>query len=201
MRNGLAEYIEKHILPAYESFSDGHDRKHIETVIRESLYLASVHGADEDMAYAIAAYHDIGIPNGRKTHHITSAAALYADEELKKWFSPEQLVILKEAVEDHRASAEEKPRSIYGCIIADADHFVIPEDVIRRTVQFGLANYPGLTKEEHILRARAHMREKYLAGGYLHFHLNDPRSLAGLERLRALAEDDARFGCECRRWL
>ena len=197
----MREYIEKIILPRYEGFSDGHGRDHVEMVIRKSLHLAGVHGADADMAYVIAAYHDIGMPSGRKDHHITSAAALYADKELKKWFTDEQLIIMKEAVEDHRASAEEKPRSLYGCIIADADHFVIPENVIRRTILYGKANYPHMTEAEHIQRAREHMQNKYVAGGYLHFHLNDERSLEGLKKLREIVGDDARFAEMCRKWL
>lgn len=201
MRKEIVDYIESSILPAYEAFSDGHDRSHIEMVIRESLYLASVHGADEELAYVIAAYHDIGIPNGRKDHHITSAAALDADKALRNWFTPDQLKIMRDAVEDHRASTEEKPRTIYGCIIADADHFVAPENVIRRTILYGKANYPAMTYEEHIARAREHVQNKYCAGGYLHFHLNDSRSLAGLERLREIAADRTAFDDICRRFL
>lgn len=197
MNAELIHYINKKILPQYDVFSDGHDRWHVEMVIRESIYLAEKYAADTDMAYVIAAYHDLGIAHGRKMHHITSAMMLSDDENLLKWFSEKQIIIMKEAVEDHRASAGELPRSIYGCIIADADHFVEPEDVIRRTVQYGKVNYPGLSVNEHIERARAHMLEKYCAGGYLKFHLNDPRSLEGLQKLREIVADDVLFMALC----
>lgn len=114
---------------------------------------------------------------------------------------PEQISLMREAVEDHRASADRPPRTLYGCIIADADHFVEPENVIRRTILYGRANYPHMTREEHIARARAHVQAKYCAGGYLHFHLNDPRSLAGLDALRALAADEGKFEELCLRYL
>ena len=201
MRPEIAEYIEKHILPRYEAFSDGHGREHVEMVMRESLHLARKHGADEEMAYVVAAYHDIGMSEGRKLHHMASGAFLAADERLCRWFSDEQVRIMREAVEDHRASAGEAPRSLYGCIIADADHFVIPENVVRRTILYGKANYPQMTEEEQIQRAREHMRNKYVEGGYLQFHLNDARSIEGLARLRALAADDEAFADMCRRFM
>lgn len=201
MRESLVHYIEEDILPGYEAFSDGHDRAHVEMVIRESLHLAQTHGADMEMAYVIAAYHDLGIPQGRSTHHLTSAAILAADMRLREWFDEAQLKVMKEAVEDHRASADVPPRTLYGCIAADADHFVDPENVLRRTILYGKANFPEMTREEQITRARAHVRNKYCAGGYLQFHLNDARSLEGLRRLRELAEDDVRFAEICMRYL
>ena len=197
----LKNYIEKEILTRYEGFEDGHGRDHVEMVIRESLYLAEKYGADMDMCYVIAAYHDIGIPQGRKTHHMTSAAVLAADERLREWFSDEQLKIMREAVEDHRASAEARPRSLYGCIIADADHYVIPENVIRRTILYGKANFPEMTDAEQIQRAREHLRNKYSDDGYLSFCLNDPRSLEGLAQLRALAADTEWFEKVCRKYI
>ena len=201
MREELVRYIESEILPRYEAFSDGHDRRHVETVIRESLHLARTHGADEEMAYVIAAYHDIGMLQGRKLHHMASGAVLAGDARLRDWFTAEQLDTMREAVEDHRASAGEPPRSLYGCIAADADHFVEPENVLRRTILYGRANFPEMSDTEQIQRAREHMHNKYVSGGYLQFHLNDPRSLDGLAKLRAIVDDDALFEEMCRRWL
>jgi len=201
MRPDLLDYLETHILPQYAAFTDGHDRSHADMVLRESLHLARAHGADEEMAYVIAAYHDLGIPQGRKEHHVDSAKLLLADGNLRAWFTDEQLFLMAQAVEDHRASAEHPPRTLYGHIIADADHFITPEDIIRRTVLYGLQNYPHLSTEEHIARARAHMDEKFCQGGYLKFWLNDPRSLQGLESLRALVADEPRFRTECLKWL
>ena len=126
---------------------------------------------------------------------------LAGDKNLLNWFSQDQIDIMKEAVEDHRASADDAPRSLYGCIIADADHYVLPENVIRRTIQYGLANYPEMSPQEHIARAKRHIQDKYCVGGYLKFCLNDPRSTAGLAELRRIAADDAVFGEQCARWL
>ena len=92
---------------------------------------------------------------------------LMRDARLKKWFSSEQIKIMKEAVEDHRASASHAPRSVYGKIVAEADRDLDAEVVFRRTVQFGLANYPELDKEHQWIRFKEHMANKYSVHGYI----------------------------------
>ena len=96
----IMEYIEQEILPRYNAFDSAHRIPHALAVIRSSLKLAKKIGADENMAYVIAAYHDLGMEGPRAVHHITSGNILLADSKLKKWFSPMQIKIMKEAVED-----------------------------------------------------------------------------------------------------
>jgi len=201
MNSEIVRYVEQKILPQYESFTDGHDRGHAEMVIKESLRLAKAHGADEDMAYVIAAFHDLGIPQGRKTHHLTSAEIMAADKQLSEWFTAEQLRVMKEAIEDHRASAEVPPRTLYGCIVADADHYIVPENIVRRTMLYGKTNFPELSDEGQIVRTREHITQKYGEGGYLDFCLGDPRSFEGLDQLRALIADTERFCEVCKKYL
>ena len=97
---------------------------------------------NSDMVYVIAAFHDLGLVNDRENHHKDSRIILEADEFVKIHFTAEQIRIMGEAVEDHRASNSQKPRSKYGLIVAEADRFIEPETIIRRTIQYGLANYP-----------------------------------------------------------
>ena len=140
----LMEFIERNVLPRYAAFDKAHQMQHVTHVVRASVKLANQLGADVDMAYAIAAYHDLGLEGPRAIHHITSGKILLADARLKKWFSPAKLKLMKEAVEDHRASASHAPRSIYGRIVAEADREISEDSVFRRTVQFGLEHYlPG----------------------------------------------------------
>ena len=115
----LVEFVETQILPQYAAFDKAHNMEHVTRVIRRSLDLARKTGADLDMAYAIAAYHDLGLSGPRAIHHLTSGKILLADARLKRWFSADKLVMMKEAVEDHRASASRAPRSIYGKIVAN----------------------------------------------------------------------------------
>ncbi len=163
----LVEFIETQILPKYAEFDRAHNMEHVTRVIRSSLDLVRVTGADINMVYTIAAYHDLGMCGHRADHHIRGGKILEKDARLKKWFSPEQIKIMKEAVEDHRASASRAPRSIYGKIVAEADRDIDVDVVIRRTVQYGLANYPNLDKDGHWKRFMEHMQNKYSKEGYV----------------------------------
>ena len=182
----LVEFIETQILPQYAAFDRAHNMEHVTRVIRSSLELVKTTGADINMAYTIAAYHDLGMSGPRAVHHITSGKILAADARLKKWFTPEQIKIMKEAVEDHRASASRVPRSIYGKIVAEADRDIDAEVVIRRTIQFGIANYPDLDKEGHWRRFKEHMDNKYSASGYIRLWIPNSPNERKLNELRNL---------------
>lgn len=182
----LVEFIETQILPQYAAFDKAHNMEHVTRVIRHSLDLARKTGADKDMAYVIAAYHDLGLSGPRAIHHLTSGKILIADARLKRWFSAEQLKMMKEAVEDHRASASRAPRSIYGKIVAEADRDIEPETVIRRTIQFGMTNYPELDVEEHWQRFMKHMDEKYSVNGYIRLWIQGSENEHKLNELRQL---------------
>lgn len=163
----LMTFIESQILPRYQHFDAAHRSEHVLHVIKESLALARKLGADADMCYTIAAYHDLGLEGPRAIHHITSGKILLADKRLGKWFSPAQIKIMKEAVEDHRASAAKAPRSMYGKIVAEADRELEAETVMRRTIQYGLDNYPELDTERQYKRFVEHLESKYSQAGYI----------------------------------
>ena len=194
----LEQYIEQNILPQYDAFDGGHRRDHALTVIAESIKLAREHHADERMAYAIAAYHDLGLRIDREHHHIHSGEILMADERLREWFTEEQLLIMRDAVEDHRASGKNPPRTIYGAIVAESDRQIDPETVIRRTMAFSAKMYPDGDFDTLYQRTKAHLLEKYAEGGYMHLWLNSERNLRGLEALRAIIRDESRLRSICR---
>ena len=54
----LVEFIETQILPRYAAFDRAHNMEHVTRVIRSSLELSRITGADINMVYTIAAYHD-----------------------------------------------------------------------------------------------------------------------------------------------
>lgn len=189
----LKAYVETEILPRYTHFDKAHQLDHITTVIRQSEAIADMLAkkgieVDRDMVYTIAAYHDLGIVNGRENHHTDSGKILMADPELKKYFTEDQLLTMKEAVEDHRASSKNEPRSLYGRIVAEADRQIDPRTIVVRTLQYGLEHYPELDKAGHFARAEAHLHEKYGEGGYLKLWFpesDNSRKLAELRRLIA----------------
>ena len=182
----LVEFVETKILPQYAAFDAAHNMEHVTRVIRHSLELVKVTGADVNMVYVIAAYHDLGMSGPRAVHHITGGKILAADARLKKWFSPEQLQVMREAVEDHRASASHSPRSIYGKIVAEADRDIEPDIVIRRTIQYGLANYPELDYEGQWKRFKEHMNSKYSKDGYIKLWIPNSPNAQKLNELRNL---------------
>ncbi|CCZ14386.1 hD domain protein [Prevotella sp. CAG:487] len=182
----LMEFVEKNILPRYAAFDKAHNLTHINRVISRSLELASKIGADADMAYAIAAYHDLGLEGPRAVHHLTSGKILAADQRLLKWFTKEQLKIMKEAVEDHRASTSHTPRSLYGKIVAEADRDLEPSIVFRRTIEYGIDHYPEKNKEEQWQRFLSHMDNKYSSHGYIRLWLPNSPNEQNLKRIREL---------------
>ena len=186
----LMEFIETQILPKYAAFDKAHNLEHVTRVIRRSMELAARTGADANMVYAIAAYHDLGMAGPRAVHHLTGGKILAQDARLKRWFSSEQIKMMKEAVEDHRASAARAPRSLYGKIVAEADRDIVPEQVFRRTVQFGLSNYPELDKEHQWQRFREHMEQKYSAHGYIRLWIPGSANEERLKELRAIIADE-----------
>ena len=180
----LVEFIETQILPRYAAFDRAHNLEHVTRVIRNALDLVRITGADINMVYCIAAYHDLGMSGPRAIHHITGGKLLAADARLKRWFSAEQIKIMREAVEDHRASASKAPRSLYGKIIAEADRDIDVDTIFRRAIDFGLANYPELDYEHQWQRFRQHMDEKYSVNGYIRLWIPGSPNERRLNELR-----------------
>lgn len=180
----IMNFVEQEILPRYTAFDRAHQLRHAQSVIGSSLKLARKVGADENMAYIIAAYHDLGLEGPRAIHHITSGKILIADRRLKRWFSDEQIKIMKEAVEDHRASASKAPRSIYGKIVAEADRELEPDTIMRRTIEYGLDHYPEKTPEEHYERFAQHLEEKYSERGYIQLWIQGSENEVHLRNIR-----------------
>lgn len=163
----LMEFIETEILPRYANFDQAHRLSHVNNVIKQSLDLARKIGADINMAYTIAAYHDLGLEGPRAIHHVTSGKILLADNRLRRWFSTEKIKIMKEAVEDHRASASHAPRSIYGKIVAEADRELDPMVVFKRIILYGKDHYSEMSKEQQWKRFTEHLKNKYSNTGYI----------------------------------
>ena len=85
----LVEFVETKILPLYAAFDKAHGLGHVTSVIKRSIALAAKAGADVDMAYVVAAYHDLGMSGPRAIHHLTGGRILERDARLRRWFSAE----------------------------------------------------------------------------------------------------------------
>jgi uncharacterized protein len=193
MNDKLKTYLHENILPKYEKLDKAHQPEHVLSVINHALEIAKDYEVNLDMVYTIAVYHDIGMSRGREYHHITGAKYLFEDANLDSFFDIDQKHIMREAIEDHRASNKTPPRSIYGMIIAEADRDIEVEIVIKRTIQYGLANYPKLSQEEQYQRLYQHLQQKYSENGYLKLWLDTKRNRHELSKLRALINEEKRL--------
>ena len=189
----IIAYIQQEILPRYDHFDAAHQRNHAEEVIERSLALAKHYDVDENMVYAIAAYHDTGLCEGRDTHHLVSGRIIREDSKLREWFDEEQIETMAQAAEDHRASNDHEPRSIYGKIVAEADRLITPEKVIRRTIQFTQDHFPEYDKEQQYQRFREHLLEKYSDTGYLRLWIPESDNATRLEELRIIIRDEEKM--------
>jgi len=189
----LSDYIEREILPRYEHFDDAHKVNHARMVIEQSLEIAESLDVKTDIVFTVAAYHDTGLKEGRELHHIFSGQIVRGDPRLREWFSEEEIEAIAQAAEDHRASASHPPRSIYGAIVADADRFIDPETIMRRTIQYGLAHEKELDKEGQYLRTSQHLKDKYGEGGYLKLNFPNSKNARRLNELRQIIADEGRL--------
>ena len=200
---GLKQYVEQEILPRYNHFDSAHKLDHVQKVMAQSMEiahkLAAAEGSDGgtqlnmDMVYTIAAYHDTGVVEGREHYHTVSGRIIRQDEHLRQWFSEKEIETMAQAAEDHRASAQGEPRSLYGKIVAEADRDIEPTTIVRRTVQYGLSHYPDLDREGHWQRTLQHLNEKYAEGGYLKLFIPCSRNWQQMQKLRQLIADRARL--------
>lgn len=186
----IVSYIEREIISRYDHFDAAHQRDHVNMVIQQSLEISKLLDVDVNMVYVIAAYHDTGLCEGRERHHEVSAQIIKADENLRKWFTEEQIQTMADAAEDHRASAKHEPRTIYGRIVAEADRFIDPETIVKRTIQYGLDHYPELSKEQQYDRMMQHLHEKYGRNGYLKLWFPESPNAARLEKLRQMIDNE-----------
>ena len=193
IRESLRRYIYGEVIPRYAAFDKAHREDHALAVIARALSMGRQYDISEEMLLAAAACHDLGLAVDRKTHHTESGRIIREDKRLTEWFSPEQIETIAQAAEDHRASAKTPPRSIYGCLVAEADRMIVPETIIRRTVQFSLSHYPELDREGHWRRTVEHLHEKYAEGGYLRLLIPGSPNEAPLRQLRDIIRDEARL--------
>lgn len=200
----LEKYLYGEIVPRYVAFDAAHREDHALTVMEQSMKLLADRSGwldgnpepqwavevDPAMLLTAAACHDLGLSGGRDRHHLDSGVIIRADKRLREWFDQEQIEVIAQAAEDHRASGKTPPRSIYGMLVAEADRVIDGPTIIVRTLQYGMKHYPDLDRQGHIDRAVAHLREKYGYGGYLRLWIPWSDNALRLNELREVIADD-----------
>ncbi|MGO4937802.1 HD domain-containing protein [Fundicoccus sp. Sow4_H7] len=189
----LQQYFENDIIPQYKQFDGAHQPDHVYQVIKNSLEIAADYDVDLDMVYTIAVFHDLGLRQGREGHERASGLIIENDEQLKMYFSTEQIKTMAEAAEDHRASRLEPPRSIYGKIIAEADRDIDFQRVLDRCIQFQLSYHPDFNQEENYEAVYNHMVDKYGPNSYMNFWLETKNNKEQMEILQTILADEDAF--------
>ncbi len=170
----LKNYIEKNIFPKYEKFYS-HGMIHINNVIKNCLMMAEYYELDKNMCYTMASYHDAGLGVNRDNHEYESGKILMNDKKLKSFFTIEQLLTMKEAIEDHRGSRKERPRNIYGEILSDSDRDFDIKLLVKRQLSTSIKNYPEYkTFEEHFKNCYEYLLKRINSKGHFNLWTNNP---------------------------
>ena len=190
----LKKYIEENVFPEYSKNEPAHNIEHIKYVIRRSFKFAdTVPNINYNMVYTIAAYHDIGHHIDPKRHEIISGEIMSKDENLKNFFSEEELIVIKEAIEDHRASSDHEPRSIYGKIVSTADRNNTVESCLRRSYTYNKKLHPEYDDEKIFEDCHFHLNDKFGENGYAKFFFKDEEYEKFLKDIRELLSDKKIF--------
>ena len=194
----IIEYVEQNIFPIYDEHIKCHGVEHIEYVIRRSLEFAKTvkdQPINFDMVYVVAAYHDIGIMNDRATHEIIGAQIMMDDKNLDGFFTPEQKQVMKEAIEDHRASSKYEPRTIYGKIVSSADRRTCIDDGLRVCYRIRLNQAPESTLDEIVDDIIKYIPTKYGENGYGRGKtwFNDEEFYKHADEITELTKDRVKF--------
>ena len=190
----MINYIEKEIFPIYETFDKGHDLSHINAVINRALILAKeFDDLNINIVYAAAALHDIGVKVQRKNHAYYSKIFVEEDNNLKKYFSDDEIEIIADAVEDHSTSKGIEPRSIYGKIICDADKDDDLETSLLRAYEFTKKYYEDYNEEECINNVYNQLKFKFGEEGKVKFWINTKEQQEFLNKMKSLASNKELF--------
>ena len=191
----LKAYIEEKIFPEYEKNDKGHGILHILEVVRRAFELKNSVGLelDDDMIFAMAACHDNGKYIDHKTHEKIAAERFFNDDNFKKFFTDEQRKIIKEAIEDHRSSFEDTPRTDYGKLISSADRNSTIDIVFIRSFFVGQARTPEMTMEEFLEFTLNRLRKRYSEEDSENMFFEDDIYAKFLMDMRELLQHDEAF--------
>ena len=191
----IINYVETKILPKYNNLG-GHTGDHIQQVIERSLkFYRQSSDLNINMVYVIAAYHDLGRIIDNETHNIESAKLLRKDEFINKHFSPDEIDMMSEAVEDHRASLGREPRSIYGKLVSSADRNTNIDEMLSRVYDYTKHLHPEMNEDEILEDARHHLRIKYSPDGYAAntMYFDDPNFAKMLIKVEEVTRSPEKF--------
>ena len=159
----LRSYVEENVFPLWELNDKGHGPIHRTEVIRRIFALNETFHLklNPNMLFVIASYHDVGKYIDHKKHHLIAAEKFMEDVGMKRFFNDDERVIMKEAMEDHRSSKEDEPRSVYGKLISSADRNTTIEMVFIRSFFVAKDRMPDMNMNEYLDYTVNRLRKRY----------------------------------------
>ena len=195
VKKELKDYIEKNVFPKYEPNDKAHGIIHILEVIRRSFALNDTLklNLDKNMVYTIAACHDIGKYINSDIHEKIAAEEFIKDENMKAFFDDEKRNVIKEAIEDHRSSKEDTPRSKYGMLISSADRNTRIEIVFIRSFFVAKAKMPEYNIEEYLDYTIKRLSKRYSEENPENIFYEDEIYRIFLKDMRQLLKNEQEF--------
>ncbi|MBO5095552.1 MAG: HD domain-containing protein [Bacilli bacterium] len=193
----LKDYIEQTIFPQYDTNIGGHGLDHINQVIERTFEIIKEFNlkVNLDIAYTIAAYHDLGYKKDPDNHEEVSAKMFLDDIIMQDFFNEEDRKIIYEAIIDHRASLEYEARNIYGKIVSSADREISVENMLKRSYLFQKDKHKAEnpTQDEIIAYSYKKLSSKYGKEGYAKMYYPDKKYLEFINEMQDLIENKEKF--------
>ena len=80
---------------------------------------------------------------------------------MRQFFTDDERKVIKEAIEDHRSSKEDEPRSVYGKLISSADRNTTIEMVFIRSFFVAKDRMPDMNINEYLDYTVERLRKRY----------------------------------------
>jgi HD domain. len=191
----LIKFTETAIFPEYDKNDTGHDLEHILEVIRRTFELIENLSLDvnHNIAYVIAANHDNGKYIDSDNHELIAAKRFIENVNFKEFFDDETRTVIKDAIEDHRHSAKDKPRSIYGRLISSADRNTKVEVVFKRSFAVGKYRQPETKYVDFLDYTFKRLNKRYSLEDPENMFFKDETYKQFLEDMRILLKDEEEF--------
>ena len=159
----LRSYVEENVFPLWDENDKGHGPIHRTEVIRRIFALNETFhlNLNPNMLFAIASYHDVGKYIDHKRHHLIAAEKFMEDEGMRQFFTDDERKVIREAIEDHRSSKEDEPRSVYGKLISSADRNTTIEMVFIRSFFVAKDRMPDMNINEYLDYTIERLRKRY----------------------------------------
>ena len=162
----LKQYIQNNILPEYTLNDRGHNIEHINYVLKRAFEIVGEYEINYNILYTCVCFHDIACHIDRSNHEILSAKRASDDRFLNNFFNIKEIQIIKEAIEDHRASLESIPRNIYGKILSSADRKVEVKQYLIASISYTKKKNMTISKDTAIEKSYQFAIEKFGKNGY-----------------------------------